>query len=138
MVEAEFRDEGAKRKLAAVRTTVRFLANAHRDVAGYIQEKLVDEVVAGQYVGVISGHFRRSWELVEAGPFSTALASELAVAPYAPFVVAWSQRKYGRNVLDITLQTYGQEAQRLLAAEFEYLVDKVNQGKQYRYRNPFN
>lgn len=133
----ELRDEGARKKLAAVRSTVRFLLNSHRDMATHFQHKLVDEVAAGQFVGVISGNFRRSWEVLPLGPFATAIASELAVAPYAPFVIAWSQRKYGRNVMQITLNIYGDEAQRKLKDEFERLVSRVNSGKTYRYKNPF-
>ena len=137
MVSMELDDSGAKRKLKQVRATVKFITNAHADMANFFVQRLVDEITAGQYVKVHSSNFRRSWDAMPIDPVTSIITSDLAIAPYAPFVVAWSARKYGRSVLAITVELFGREAERSLQREWTTLVESINEGRRYTYRNPF-
>ena len=113
-----------------------FYTNIHRDAIAYLQEKMVDRVIAGQYVGVISGMLRRSQE-VTFGRWESVLKPDYQIAPYAGYVAAWAEGKYGKDYYRITLDLFGKETMNRITGEHARMIRTLNQNRKYIYQNPF-
>lgn len=133
-----FDDRGFIQKFRALQAAGDYFLNIHLDAATFLQEKLVTEVINGQYVNVISGNLRRSQAVIPVTKFKTILASDLTVAPYAVFVLDWSRREYsGRTFLQITLDLFLTETKRRMKSEYKRMIRSVNFKRSYKYQNPF-
>lgn len=126
-----------RKKVKAIRSGVQFFENVHRDAAAYLQQRMVDDVLAGQYVGVISGNLRRSQEVAPTSRFSTILFTDIVIAPYALFVLGWSRETYGQDYLRITLQLFEGNTRAIMQREFLRMMESIRKRDVYKYQNQF-
>ena len=110
--------------------------NIHKDAIVYLQRKLLERVIGGQYVGVISGNLRRS-QIVNFGRYISEMRPNFTIAPYARYVADWAFSKYGANYYGILLRLFGKDTYNRMKAEFRRMLKFLNKGQAYQYKNPF-
>lgn len=108
-----------------------------QDGAVYYKGRLLNNVIAGQYVGVISGQLRRSFGLRPLSARSIEVKADLTVASYAPRVLRWSAAKWGRNYLQITTAFYGKDIIDGFQEEIAAAVRAIGRGRIPKYSNPY-
>lgn len=60
-----------------------------------------------------------------------------SIAPYAETVLQWSERRYGRNFLQLTISIYKKAVNRIMATQIKRAVDDANNGVRYSHQNQF-
>lgn len=113
-----------------------FFRNIHKDAIIFLQDRLLSRVIGGQYVGVISGNLRRS-QVIDFGEYTSEMRPNFTIAPYAGYVANWAFHKYGRDYYKILVDLYGKFVVQKIEKEFNRMIDLLNEGKRYKYKNPF-
>ena len=116
-----------------------FFDNIHRDMIAHIQDRMVNDVINYQFVGVITGNLRRSMTIEFNDPEQgvSTLYSDLRIAPYSPFVAGWSAKKWGRNFWRICLELYGAKTVQRAIIEYKRMISVLNKNQRYKYKNPY-
>lgn len=113
------------------------------DAGTYYERTLVEGVINGQYVGVISGNLRRSFKTKPAGLGRAILEHDERIAsdengrPYGKKVLDWSVKKYGKSYIRITTEKTTPRILGNALVEFNRMILRTNLRRKYRYRNPF-
>lgn len=127
---------GFRQKVEALKSALIFFENMSRDAALFLQEGIVDGVINGQEVGVISGNLRRSIEVAPTSRWSWAIVSDLSIAPYGPQVAKRTRERYGNDFYKIGLERFGPAMEKPMRDEFDRSIKAALNRKQYRYKNP--
>lgn len=98
------------------------------DAVEYVARKIREEMISGQYVGVITGNLRAGTKH-ETKDYNGYVFSEM---DYTKYVLAWSKGKYGESYAGMAMQLYSGN----VVTTFKEEVAKFYQ-KKYTYRNPF-
>lgn len=136
------------------------VALAPRDAAAFIAAKLRDDILNGPpgmeypktgyptnigpgqkgFVGVASGFLKSSVTIKQKDKYFYSVFADPSAAPieaYYKEIAEWSERKYGMNYIQITVAIYGDMVVKKMVEEVRKMIAQQNQGKAYKYKNPF-
>ena len=154
-----FDSKGFKKKMAALKGGLQGAQFFIEDTAAFMLEKIVDEVVHGQFVGVISGNFKKSHGIEPQGPFRVNLVIDNnflrtapgkkrvrgvlvdappSNAPYGRDIRKRIQRKTGKDLYTgITLELHQGDITNA-TRKFAKGIARATKGKtRYTYTNPY-
>lgn len=126
MFKVKIDTSGAEKKLSKVINND--MQSLIYDAAIYLTEKIRQDIISGQYVGVITGQLRGG-TLVEQGAQEVRVISEME---YTKYVLAYTKNKYGNDYVDIANNIYGGNMIAIVIQEAKKMYND-----NYRYENPF-
>lgn len=115
-----------------------FYTKVHRDAVAHFIGKLTNEILNSQYVGVISGQLRRSFDPKPLDLFRTAMVHDPSVAPYAIYVLDWSEARYGKNFIQIAIDLHWPGMIFFMKEEHKRMLSVISKANIYKYKNPFD
>lgn len=105
--------------------------------ATYWSRTLTENIINGQYVGVISGNLRRSFKVVPGVLGSAIVRNDRQIAPYAPDVERRTRTRYGKGYLQLTTDRTRPRILGTSVVAFKMMQKATNQRKKYVYKNLF-
>lgn len=105
--------------------------------ASYYVRVLTEDIINGQYVGVISGNLRRSFKPVPGSLGTAIVRQDGQIAPYAVNVAERTIRKYGKSFMVLTTQRTKPRILDTSLVTFRTMQQATNKRKKYIYRNLF-
>lgn len=136
---AEIDDSGAQEKFESLRQLNRFFENIHIAAAQFYRSKIVNEVINGQLVNVISGNLRRSHTAKKISKFRSVVRVNVDVrlAPYQPKVEAYTVRRYGQSYVAYSKDRFLERTIQIAEDEYREALKLIKQGQKYEYKNPY-
>ena len=145
----KFNTKGAEVKIKRALAIAEFFKQIHRDAAAFLVSKLRNEVLnlpntsrpghpeGNSFIRRISGNLARSISL-RPGLASTTIYVNISIAPYAVKVAEYSEKRFGKNYVDIVVMLYGEYVDKVIREEFLRAVNAANNPEvNYSYENKF-
>lgn len=130
---------GLRAKLRNLKRFRDSLTFVHQDGAAWFKGKLINEVINGQFVGVITGNLRRSHVV---RPFSKdktliLVPQSAPAAPYAPLVARRVRNKFGQDYIELTRFFFEEDLIKIATDQISRMIKAVNQRRRVVYTNPY-
>lgn len=130
---------GLRAKIENLKRFRQSLIFIHQDAAAWFKLKLIDEIINGQFVGVITGNLRRSHAV---RPFSKSktiilVPQSAPAAPYAGIVARRTKGRFGRTYLELTKFFFEDQLREIAVKEMSRAIKKINLRQRYVYANPY-